>query len=74
MATLIAPSASMLSLSNLAICSERMLEAEFGLGLFSAPAPSEERADGPLESGGPVEAADETAIDGPAGCGHAGGC
>lgn len=79
MATLIASSSSMLSLSNLAVCSERMLDAEFGWVLCSDPALSEERADGPLESGGLVEAADETAvdgtaIDGPAGCGHAGGC
>lgn len=79
MATLIAPSSSMLSLSNLAVCSERMLEAEFGWVLCSDPALSEERADGPLESRGLVEAADEsvvdeTATDGPAGCSHAGGC
>lgn len=79
MAPLIAPLSSMLSFSNLAVCSECMLESGFGLGLCSDPAPSEERADGPLESGGLVEAADETkvdetAVDGPAGCGHAGGC
>lgn len=79
MVTLITPSSAKLSPPNRPVCSERILEAEFGRELCSDPALSEEQADGPLESGGLVEAADETnvdevAVDGPAGCGSDCGC
>lgn len=76
---LISHSSSKLSISNQPVCSERVLEAEFGWKLCSDPALGEEQADGSLESGGLVEAVDatnvdEVAVDGPAVCGSDGGC